>query len=77
MCVRALKEEFTHVKMLYLAMYSILLSGTALIVLPAEHNLPTPYQLTLLLSCGAACGHRLAVLHDLCSALHIPHAVWH
>jgi hypothetical protein len=65
MCVRALKSEFTHVKMLYLAMFSVALSGAALLNIPPAHSHLTMYQLFLLLACGMSC-----LLRILCSVHH-------
>lgn len=52
MCVRALKEEVTHVKMLYMAVCSILLSGSAMLFSPWGFSAPSWYGSSLLAACG-------------------------
>eukprot|EP00892_Ulva_mutabilis_P007720 jgi/Ulvmu1/531/UM001_0539.1 len=52
MLVRALKEENTEIKMLYLAVYSAVVSGAALLVDVGQWITPNWYQAALLLGCG-------------------------
>lgn len=72
MCVRALKDEVTHVKMLYMAMFSILLSGTGMLFTPwNQTRVPSWYGIMLLVQCGALSPlHAHSFLHMLyCTAM--------
>lgn len=53
MTLRALKEEHTAVKMLYLSAYCIVVAGAALVVDPDLRTWPSAEQAALLLCLGA------------------------
>lgn len=53
MLIRALKEEPTEVKMLYLATYCIVVSGLAMVIDGRQWTRPSTEQALLLLGCGA------------------------
>ena len=53
MLIRALKEEPTEVKMLYLATYCIVVSGLAMVIDGRQWTPPNTEQALLLVGCGA------------------------
>jgi len=53
MMIRALKEEETAVKILYLSTYCIALSGVAMLIDTSKWTMPNAHQMAVLLGCGA------------------------